>query len=91
MRAITDILLAAALSATAGFAQADRAVPVADVHLHWKWNQKEVTTPEQAIAALRDNNVELAVVTGTPAELALELAELAPKLVVPIYGLYRER
>lgn len=64
-------------------------MPVADVHLHWKWNQKEITSTGEAIAALRKERVTLAVVTGTPPELALELAELAPDLVVPIYGIYR--
>lgn len=63
--------------------------PLADVHLHWKWNQKEVTSPEQAIKFLRDYGVGLAVVTGTPPELALELESLAPELVIPIYGIYR--
>ena len=63
--------------------------PLADVHLHWKWNQKEVTTPEQAIELLRKNRITLAVVTGTPPELALELAALAPDLVIPIYSIYR--
>ncbi|MCG7899637.1 MAG: hypothetical protein JAY85_14445, partial [Candidatus Thiodiazotropha weberae] len=32
---------------------------LADTHLHWKWNQKEVTEPEQAIKILRDNQVTL--------------------------------
>ncbi|MCG7946251.1 MAG: hypothetical protein N0C84_07900, partial [Candidatus Thiodiazotropha taylori] len=41
----------------------ERPTKLADVHLHWKWNQKEVTEPEQAINILRDNNVRLAVVT----------------------------
>lgn len=69
----------------------DTALPgVADVHLHWKWNQKEVTTPEQAIDMLLDNGVELAVVTGTPPELALELQRLAPEWLVPIYGVYQD-
>lgn len=62
---------------------------VADVHLHWKWNQKEITSPEQAIALLREYGVGLAVVTGTPPELALELEALAPELVIPIYGIYQ--
>ncbi|MEW8660687.1 MAG: hypothetical protein AB2603_20440, partial [Candidatus Thiodiazotropha endolucinida] len=35
----------------------ERPTKLADVHLHWKWNQKEVTEPEQAINILRDNNV----------------------------------
>ncbi|MEW8549268.1 MAG: amidohydrolase family protein, partial [Candidatus Thiodiazotropha endolucinida] len=63
---------------------------LADVHLHWKWNQKEVTEPEEAIKILRDNNVTLAVVTGTPPELALELQQLAPDIVIPIYGIYQD-
>ncbi|MCU7827649.1 MAG: amidohydrolase [Candidatus Thiodiazotropha sp. (ex Myrtea sp. 'scaly one' KF741663)] len=64
-------------------------LPLADVHLHWKWNQKETTTPAQAIEILKRNGVSLAVVTGTPPELALELEALAPDLVIPIYGIYR--
>jgi predicted TIM-barrel fold metal-dependent hydrolase len=63
--------------------------PVADAHLHYKWNQAEVTSPEAAVQALKDNNVRLAVITGTPAERALELEALAPDIVVPIYGVYR--
>lgn len=67
----------------------DRSMPVADAHLHYKWNQAEVTSPEDAVAALKANNVALAVVTGTPAERALELYERAPEIVVPIFGAYR--
>jgi predicted TIM-barrel fold metal-dependent hydrolase len=33
----------------------------------------------------------MAVVTGTPPELALELQQLAPELVVPVYGVYEGR
>lgn len=62
---------------------------LADVHLHWKWNQKEVTTAAQAIEILKAQDVGLAVVTGTPPELALELQELAPEWIIPIYGIYR--
>ena len=62
---------------------------IADIHLHWKWNQKEVVDASQAIEILRKQNVGLAVVTGTPPELALELQELAPDIVRPIYGIYR--
>lgn len=65
------------------------ATPIADAHLHYKWNQAEVTSPEEAVASLRANAVELAVVAGTPPERALELYRLAPEIVVPIYGPYR--
>jgi predicted TIM-barrel fold metal-dependent hydrolase len=64
--------------------------PVVDAHLHYKWNQAEVTPPGEAIAALRASGVELAVVTGTPPELALKLHELAPDLILPVYGPYRD-
>jgi hypothetical protein len=67
---------------------ADPAV-IADVHLHWKWNQKEVTRASEAVQNLALQGVRLAVVTGTPPELALELQELAPDVVLPIYGIYR--
>ncbi|MGB5252550.1 MAG: amidohydrolase family protein [Sedimenticolaceae bacterium] len=70
-------------------AVATERAPIADIHLHWKWNQKEVTTPAQAIEILRAQDVALAVVTGTPPELALELHDLAPDRVLPIYGIYR--
>lgn len=69
--------------------QAAGGPPIADVHLHWKWNQREVTTPAEAVATLDAQDVGLAVVTGTPPELALELAAAAPARVVPIYGIYR--
>jgi len=62
---------------------------IADIHLHWKWNQKEVVDASEAIEILLEQNVGLAVVTGTPPELALELQELAPDIVRPIYGIYR--
>lgn len=65
------------------------AQPIADIHLHWKWNQKEATTVADAVEALRRNQVALAVVTGTPPPLALELADAAPDIVRPIVGLYR--
>jgi hypothetical protein len=68
---------------------ADEDPPIADIHLHWKWNQKEVVSAAEAVQILNAQNVGLAVVTGTPPELALELQELAPGIVRPIYGIYR--
>ncbi|MET0001918.1 MAG: hypothetical protein ABW125_21195, partial [Candidatus Thiodiazotropha lotti] len=92
IRHIEISVIAALLSIIALFSPAsfsgEGLTKLADTHLHWKWNQKEVTEPEQAIKILRDNQVTLAVVTGTPPELALELHQLAPDLVIPIYGVY---
>jgi hypothetical protein len=83
------VLFALVVLCSAFVSAEEDSAPLADVHLHWKWNQKEVTSPQQAIDILRENQVKLAVVTGTPPELALELKALAPDLVVPIYGVYR--
>ncbi len=90
-RVSTTLLLHIALLACL-FASvpASGAPPLADVHVHYKWSQKEVTAAQQAIGILRDNDIALAVVIGTPAEYALELARLAPQTIVPIWSPYRE-
>ena len=64
--------------------------PVADMHLHYKWTQQDVTSPAEAIAQLEQQNIVMGVVIGTPAELALQLQSLAPERIVPIFGPYRE-
>jgi predicted TIM-barrel fold metal-dependent hydrolase len=63
--------------------------PVADMHLHYKWSQQDVTSPAEAVEALARENIVMGVVIGTPAELALELARLAPQQIVPIFSPYR--
>ena len=64
--------------------------PVADMHLHYKWTQQDVTSPETAVDLLAQENIVMGVVIGTPAELALELRSLAPDSIVPIFSPYRE-
>ena len=64
--------------------------PVADMHLHYKWTQQEVTSPAAAIGLLDQENIVMGVVIGTPAELALELGSLAPGRIVSIFSPYRE-
>ena len=63
--------------------------PVADMHLHYKWTQQEVTAPAEAVRMLAAENVILGVVIGTPAELALELVRLAPDKLVPLFSPYQ--
>ncbi len=63
---------------------------VFDMHMHYKWSQKEVTSPEEAIAALAEQNIAHAVVIGKPAENALLLKKLAPDKVIPIFSPYRD-
>jgi len=64
--------------------------PVADMHLHYKWTQQDVTTPADAVAILEQENIVMGVVIGTPAALALDLQSLAPEKIVPIFSPYRE-
>ena len=61
--------------------------PVADMHLHYKWSQQDVTSPAEAVNMLARENIVMGVVIGTPAELALELAQLAPQKIVPQHQL----
>ena len=65
------------------------AAAIADVHVHFKWSQEDVTTARQAIETLIDNDIALAVVIGTPADYALQLERLAPDRIVPIWSPYR--
>lgn len=60
-----------------------------DVHMHYKWDQAEVTTPAEAVDILRANNIQKAVVIGTPPELVLKLYDAAPDRVIPFFGPYR--
>jgi hypothetical protein len=69
--------------------------PLADLHLHFKATQQEVTSAQEAVAALRRNGVALGVVVGTPPELALELVDTARRQggdvrLFAFYGPYRE-
>jgi len=65
------------------------APPLADVHVHYKWSQEDVTTPQQAVDTLIANDIALAVVIGMPADYALRLEALAPQRVVPVWSPYR--
>lgn len=61
---------------------------IADVHLHYTWDQQGVTSPEDAIKILKKNNVVFGVVIGTPPELALELSNLTNGWLIPIFSPY---
>ena len=75
------------LSVLSSYASAD--APVADVHIHYKWSQTDVTSPEQVLATLEHHDVEFAVVIGTPAELALELVDRRPEKILAVWSPYR--
>lgn len=61
---------------------------IADVHLHYTWDQQGETSPEDAINILKKNNVVFGVVIGTPPELALELSKLTDGWLKPIFSPY---
>ncbi len=92
MRTIKTIILIATVAiatTTSALANAsDVREPMADIHLHYTWDQVGVTSPEDAVAALKRNNVTLAVVSGTPPDLALDLKKAGGDWVVPIFGPY---
>jgi Tat protein secretion system quality control protein TatD with DNase activity len=71
-----------------GSALAGSLPPLADVHVHYKWSQLEVTTPQQAVEAMQRNDVALAVVFGTPPELVLDLQGTNSLRLVHFYQPY---
>jgi hypothetical protein len=71
-----------------GRAAAEGPPPFADIHLHYNWDQEEVTSPETAIDRLKANNVVLGVVVGTPSERALKLRKAGGKWIVPLFSPY---
>lgn len=62
--------------------------PLADVHLHYHWDQTENTDAEDAVRILRQQNVVLAVVSSIPPEMALELRQAAGDWVLPFFMPY---
>ena len=64
-------------------------LPVADMHLHYKWSQQEVTSPDEALRLLGAAQVTLGVVIGTPADRALALTQRSSGRLVAIWSPYR--
>jgi predicted TIM-barrel fold metal-dependent hydrolase len=62
--------------------------PFADIHVHFNWDQKEVISAEQIAAKIRNENVTIMVVSGTPSALALELHEADPQHIIPFFSPY---
>jgi len=63
--------------------------PFADIHLHYSYDQQEVTSPAEAVQRLEEDNVVLAAVSSTPPELALRLREAGGDWIIPLYQPYR--
>ncbi len=63
--------------------------PLFDAHLHYTSADAEQLGPEQIVALLRDNDVERALVSGTPPQLATRLQRQDPGLILPLLGIYQ--
>ena len=72
------------LAASAGAAQ-----PLFDVHLHYNAEDAAHYAPETTIARLQAHRVLAAVVTSRPPEQVLQLHARAPRLILPMLGVYR--
>jgi predicted TIM-barrel fold metal-dependent hydrolase len=62
--------------------------PFADIHIHFNWDQKEVTSAREVVERLRAHNTVLVQVSSTPTRLALELADAAGPWVLPYFSPY---
>ncbi len=64
--------------------------PFADIHLHFKWDQKEIISAEEVVEKLKRNNIVLATVAGMPPELALELSQAGGAWIQPLFSPYKD-
>jgi hypothetical protein len=65
-----------------------RYLPIADVHLHFNWDQQEIIRADEAVAKLRVQGVVLAVVSSTPSHLALKLHDAGGDWIIPFFSPY---
>lgn len=64
--------------------------PIADVHLHYNWDQAELLSAAEAAERLDRLGIRLGIVSGVPAGLARQLAEAAPGRVYALFSPYLE-
>lgn len=84
MVALVWILMLAACASEAK----KRTPPVADMHIHYNWDQREVISAQEVITRLQAANVVMTLVAGTPSELALELQKAGGDWVIPFFSPY---
>ena len=68
---------------------AQAAQPLFDAHLHYDAEDAAHYTPDAIVARLQANRVVAAAVTSKPPELVLQLHAQAPRLILPMLGVYR--
>lgn len=62
--------------------------PIADMHIHYNWDQAEVVSAEDIIHSLQQANVRLALVSSTPSHLALQLRAAGGNWIIPFFSPY---
>lgn len=85
---VRSVALAMAL-APGGIRGGEAPPPLADVHMHYNWDQAEVTSPAAAARLLREQGVALAVVASTPPDFVLRLKAAADVPVIALYSPYQ--
>jgi predicted TIM-barrel fold metal-dependent hydrolase len=78
-------LLLLSISPVTGISAAEQ---FADSHIHYNWDQQQVTSMQQAVDVLKNHNVKLAIVASTPTELALELRNKGGDWIIPFFSPY---
>jgi hypothetical protein len=68
--------------------KAEQGPPMADIHLHFNWNQEELLSAEEAVSYLKQNNIKLAVVFSTPSHFAEKLVKAGGDWVIPFWTPY---
>ena len=63
--------------------------PLFDTHLHYNAGFHSQFTPARVIDTLKQNGITRAAVTSQPPEHVLQLYETAPRLIIPLLGVYR--
>lgn len=70
-------------------ASVQAAPPLFDAHLHYNAEDAAHVAPEAIIARLQANRILAAAVTSRPPEQVLKLHAQAPRLILPMLGVYR--
>ena len=84
-----NLLITLSLVVTAAHTvNVDATEKFADSHIHFNWDHRAITSAQQVVQILKDHNVGLTIVAGTPSELALELRENGGDWIIPFFSPY---
>lgn len=61
---------------------------MADIHLHFNWDQQELHSAQYAVDKLKQHNVVLASVSSVPSDFALKLRQAGGDWIIPFVSPY---